>query len=135
MYIHRQENLCLPQLRSSPRKRTAASPLGPSRPRAATNRRKIVVKHGLSSTRVVIAGESQEEWDSLLGGFITQFQPQGEIEAELVFEMEACLWRLRRASTLETLLLNTEIEKFQNEPEPEPVDLRTVMPELSTTLE
>jgi hypothetical protein len=74
-------------------------------------------KHGLSSTRVVIAGESEEEWDSLLAGFISQFEPRAEIEAELVFEMAACLWRLRRASTLETLLLNTEIEKLQNEPE------------------
>jgi hypothetical protein len=53
----------------------------------------------------------------LLAGFTAQFQPQGEIEAELIFEMAACLWRLRRASTLETLLLNTEIEKLQNEPE------------------
>ena len=109
--------------------------LGPVTPEGRDKSSQNSCKHGLSSTRVVIAGESQEEWDSLLGGFITQFQPQGEIEAELVFEMEACLWRLRRASTLETLLLNTEIEKFQNEPEPEPVDLRTVMPELSTTLE
>jgi hypothetical protein len=74
-------------------------------------------KHGLSSTRVVIVGESQEEWDALLSGFTARFDPQGEIEAELVFEMAACLWRLRRAATLETLLLNTEIEKLQNEPE------------------
>ena len=31
--------------------------------------------------------------------------------------MAACLWRLRRASTLETLLFDTEIKKLQNEPE------------------
>ena len=37
--------------------------------------------------------------------------------------MAACLWRLRWASTLETVLLDTEIKKLQHEPE-NPLDPR-----------
>jgi hypothetical protein len=93
-----------------------AKSCGPVTPEGLEKASSNACKHGLSSARVVLAGESREEWESLLGGFNAQFQPQGEIEAELVFEMAACLWRLRRASTLETLLLDTEIKKLQNEP-------------------
>jgi hypothetical protein len=90
---------------------------GPVTPEGLDKSSANACKHGLSSARVVLAGESQEEWENLLAGFTSRFGPQGEIESELVFEMAACLWRLRRAATLETLLLNTEIEKLQNEPE------------------
>src|SRR5262245_48238632 len=94
-----------------------AKSVGPVTPEGRAKSSANNCKHRLSSARVVIAGESQEEWESLLGGFRAQFQPQGEIESELVFEMAASLWRLRRAATLETLLLNAEIQKLQNEPE------------------
>jgi hypothetical protein len=94
-----------------------AKSLGPVTPEGRRKSSSNSCKHGLSSARVVLAGESKDEWESLLEGFRGRFQPQDEIENELVFEMAACLWRLRRASTLETLLLNTEIQKLQNEPE------------------
>ena len=42
---------------------------GPVTPEGRDRSSRNSCKHGLSSTRVVLAGESQEEWESLLGGF------------------------------------------------------------------
>jgi hypothetical protein len=93
-----------------------AKSYGPVTPQGRARSSQNSIKHGLSSSVVVLAGESRQDFESMLAGFTDTLSPQSEIERELVFEMAACLWRLRRASRLEVVLLDTEIAKLQNEP-------------------
>jgi hypothetical protein len=90
---------------------------GPVTPEGRGRSSQNSLKHGLSSSVVVLSGESGEKFNAMLAGFTETLGPRSEIERELVFEMAASLWRLRRASRLEVVLLDTEIAKLQNEPE------------------
>jgi hypothetical protein len=53
------------------------------------------LKHGLTSARVVLPHESQEEYDSLEASIVNRFKPYDEIERVLVREMASALWRLQ----------------------------------------
>ena len=58
------------------------------------------LKHGLSSSRVVLPHESQEDYDKLEASLINRFKPADELESDLVQEMAAARWRLRRIEAL-----------------------------------
>ena len=71
------------------------------------------LKHGLSSSRVVLPHESQEAYDRLEASFTNRFKPADEIEVELVQEMAAARWRLRRIQSMETALFKKAIQQQQ----------------------
>jgi hypothetical protein len=64
------------------------------------------LKHGLTSIRVVLPHESQEEFDRLEASLVNRFKPFDEIEYELVHEMAAARWRLRRIEAMEVSIFN-----------------------------
>jgi hypothetical protein len=64
------------------------------------------LKHGLTSSRVVLPHESQEEFDRLEASIVNRFKPHDEIEHELVHEMAAARWRLRRIAAMEVAIFN-----------------------------
>ena len=64
------------------------------------------LRHGLTSARVVLPHESQEEFDRLEASFVNRFKPYDEIEFELVHEMAAARWRMRRIEAMEVALFN-----------------------------
>ena len=64
------------------------------------------LKHGLTSNRVVLPHESQEEFDRLEASLVNRFKPFDEIEYELVHEMAAARWRLRRIEAMEVSIFN-----------------------------
>ena len=59
------------------------------------------MKHGLTSRRVVLPHENQAEFDSLLKELLHESQPVGTLEFELVNDIAASLWRLRRVRGME----------------------------------
>jgi hypothetical protein len=61
------------------------------------------IKHGLFSSATLIEGESEREFESLLGGFNEAFQPIGLLEAFLVDKLASDAWRLRRVLVAERL--------------------------------
>jgi hypothetical protein len=54
------------------------------------------LKHGLLSKVVLLERESRAAYLSLLNGLRDDFQPQGKLEAVLVENIAALLWRKRR---------------------------------------
>jgi hypothetical protein len=62
------------------------------------------LKHGLTSSRVVLPHESLEEFENLKADIAKHFRPVGDLEAELVHEMAASRWRLRRIEEMEAAL-------------------------------
>jgi hypothetical protein len=68
------------------------------------------VKHGLTSqSAVVLACESQEEFDEILNKLMEIHKPANAAELDLVQEMVVCRWRIRRFWGIETTLLDEEI--------------------------
>ena len=68
-------------------------------------------KHGLAGSEIiVIEGESEEKWESLRDACIVQFRPANDLELEIVEEIAAARWRIRRSRAIETAMINKEIE-------------------------
>jgi hypothetical protein len=84
------------------------------------------LKHGLTSTRVVLSHESQEEYDALESSFLRRFKPADEVETKLVIEMAAARWRLRRVELMEDAVFKKAMRE-QAEllgPGADPADIR-----------
>jgi GH24 family phage-related lysozyme (muramidase) len=64
------------------------------------------LQHGLFSTTVVLATEDPEEFRALLNDYCDYYQPEGRVECDLIYQIAACVWRMRRAYAMETVLLD-----------------------------
>ena len=59
-------------------------------------------KHGLLADRIVLPGESPEDFETLLQDHIAEFEPEGAVELGMIEEMASAQWRLRRLWAIET---------------------------------
>ena len=62
-------------------------------------------KHSIFSKKIIVEGESQEEFEQLAESINARWSPATEEEQEAVRELILLRWRIRRASTVETTLL------------------------------
>src|SRR4051794_14226589 len=79
---------------------------GPITPEGKAKSAQNSLKHGLTSSRVVLPGESQADYDQLEASLLQTLKPATELEKELVREMTSARWRLRRIEEIETALIN-----------------------------
>ena len=84
------------------------------------------LKHGLSSSRVVLPHESQEDYDKLEASLINRFKPADELESDLVQEMAAARWRLRRIEAMEAALFKKAIRQLEEAGTPDAYDIAYV---------
>lgn len=76
--------------------------------------------HGLTATRVVLDGEDEEEFQNLQAAIRQEFEaqkPRGALELQLIAQVAATLWRLRRVPEIETALFDYLATVQQNETE------------------
>ena len=81
------------------------------------------LKHGLTSSRVVLPHESQEAYDRLEASLINRFKPADDLENELVQEMAAARWRLRRIEAMEAALFKKAIKQHEEAGTPDALDV------------
>ncbi len=81
------------------------------------------LKHGLTSGRVVLPHESQEAYDKLEASLINRFKPADDLESELVQEMAAARWRLRRIEAMEAALFKKAIKQHEEAGTPDALDI------------
>ena len=83
------------------------------------------LKHGFSAQTIVLPTEDTSEFNQLLADYTNHLQPDGPIELDLVHQMVAAKWRLRRLSTIETQLfakaIETEVEYADEDEDQEPL--------------
>jgi hypothetical protein len=76
---------------------------------------KNAIRHGLTSKTLVLSNESQAIFEQLRDSYIAKFQPQDDVEMDLVHEMVAALWRLRRMRGIETALFDLEMDRQEED--------------------
>ena len=81
------------------------------------------LKHGLTSSRVVLPHESQEAYDKLEASLINRFKPTDDLESELVEEMATARWRLRRIEAMEAALFKKAIKQHEEAGDPDALDI------------
>ncbi|MGH9720236.1 MAG: hypothetical protein ACRD8O_08490 [Bryobacteraceae bacterium] len=69
------------------------------------------LKHGLTAETLVVDGENPDELPGFIAMTVDYFQPQNDFETELVLDLAAIRWRLRRVPKIETGLFEDR-QKF-----------------------
>jgi len=93
-------------------RRNGAKSRGPKTEEGKAISRANALKHGLRAEKMlVLSNESEENFDALLEACHAHFDPSNAFEAELVHEIAAARWRLRRAWTVETNILDTQMHQ------------------------
>jgi hypothetical protein len=67
--------------------------------------------HGFNSKRIVLPGESQEEFDQLLASYLDEHHPETPTERTLIENMAVARWRQQRVWALETAGLTNEMRR------------------------
>src|SRR6202162_5356154 len=83
---------------------------GPTTPEGKERSRCNAVRHGLTAETVISALEDAEDYKAFEAAIIADYSAQSAVERELVLRLASLLWRLRRATTIETGLFEVQTE-------------------------
>ena len=62
---------------------------------------KNALKHGLLAETVLIVGENKVEYEEFKQGLIDYYNPQDQLQEEIVFQLISMQWRIRRSARVE----------------------------------
>jgi hypothetical protein len=85
-------------------RRNALKSTGPRTENGKLNSRQNAVRHGLTAETVVVGIEDVSDYKSFEEAVILDYDAQSAVERELVLRLASLLWRLRRATAIETSL-------------------------------
>ena len=72
--------------------------------------RSNAVRHGLTAETVIGALEDAEDYKAFEAAIIADYDAQSAVERELVLRLASLMWRLRRATTMETGLFEIQAD-------------------------
>ena len=89
-------------------RRNACRSTGPSTGEGKLRSRQNAVRHGLTAETVIGALEDAEDYKAFEAAVIVGYDAQSAVERELVLRLASLLWRIRRATTIETGLFEIQ---------------------------
>src|SRR3954449_5824741 len=89
-------------------RRNARRSTGPNTAEGKLRSRRNAVRHGLSAETVIGALEDAEDYKAFEAAVIVDYDAQSAVERELVLRLASLLWRIRRATTMETGLFEIQ---------------------------
>ena len=89
-------------------RRNARKSTGPTTEEGKQRSRCNAVRHGLTAETVIGALEDAEDYKAFEAAIIADYDAQSAVERELVLRLASLLWRLRRATTMETGLFEIQ---------------------------
>src|SRR3954454_16345477 len=89
-------------------RRNALKSTGPTSPEGKQRSRCNAVRHGLTAETVISALEDAEDYKAFEAAITADYDAQSAVERELVLRLASLLWRLRRATTMETGLFEIQ---------------------------
>jgi hypothetical protein len=89
-------------------RRNARRSTGPITEEGKLQSRCNAVRHGLMAETVIGTLEDAEDYKAFEAAIIADYNAQSAIQRELVLRLASLLWRLRRATTIETGLFEIE---------------------------
>jgi hypothetical protein len=93
-------------------RRNARHSTGPITEDGKQRSRCNAVRHGLTAETVIGALEDAEDYKAFEAAIIADYDAQSAVERELVLRLASLLWRLRRATTMETGLLEIQADRL-----------------------
>ena len=91
-------------------RRNASKSTGPTTEEGKRRSRRNAVRHGLTAETVIGALEDAADYKAFEAAIIADYDAQSTVERELVLRLASLLWRLRRATTMETGLFEIQAD-------------------------
>ena len=91
-------------------RRNALKSTGPTTPEGKDRSRCNAIRHGLMAETVIAALEDAEDYQAFEAAVIADYDAESAVERELVLRLASVLWRLRRATGIETALFESVTE-------------------------
>ena len=91
-------------------RRNALRSTGPKTEDGKRRSRQNAVRHGLTSETVIAALEDIEDYQAFEAAVLADYDARTAVERELVLRLASLLWRIRRATAIETDLLQIQAE-------------------------
>jgi hypothetical protein len=95
-------------------RRNALKSTGPETEAGKRVSRCNAVRHGLTAETVIGSLEDAEDYKAFEAAITADYDAQSAVERELVLRLASILWRLRRATTMETGLFEIQADHIQN---------------------
>jgi hypothetical protein len=95
-------------------RRNALRSTGPTSEEGKRRSRQNAVRHGLSAETVVEIVEDVDDYRGFEAAIIADYDARTAVERELVLRLASLLWRLRRATLIETELLRIQVEVLRD---------------------
>ena len=89
-------------------RRNALKSTGPKTDAGKQVSRRNAVRHGLTAETVLSALEDAEDYQAFEASITADYDAQSAVERELVLRLAGLLWRLRRATMMETGLFTIQ---------------------------
>ena len=102
-------------------RRNARKSTGPVTEEGKQRSRCNAVRHGLTAETVIGALEDAEDYKAFEAAIIADYDAQSAVERELVLRLASLLWRLRRATTIETGLFDIQADHLNGLRQPRQV--------------
>src|SRR5947207_9343318 len=99
-------------------RRNAGHSTGPITEQGKLSSRRNAVRHGLTAETVIGALEDAEDYKAFEAAITADYDAQSTVERELVLRLASALWRLRRATTIETGLFEIQAEHLHGLKQP-----------------
>jgi hypothetical protein len=91
-------------------RRNASKSTGPTTEEGKQRSRANALRHGLTAETVIGALEDAEDYKEFEAIITADYDAQSAVERELVLRLASLLWRLRRATTIETGLFEIQAD-------------------------
>ena len=91
-------------------RRNARLSTGPVTEEGKSRSRRNAVRHGLTAETVIDALEDTDDYAAFEMAVTADYEAQSAVERELVLRLASLLWRLRRATTIETGLFKLQAQ-------------------------
>jgi len=101
------------QRQTDANRRNALLSTGPRTENGKQRSRLNALQHGLAAETVIVGLEDVAEYRAFEAEIVADYDPQSIVERELTYRLASLLWRLRRASLIETGLLRIQSEILQ----------------------
>src|SRR5215471_5804190 len=95
-------------------RRNALKSTGPKTEAGKQVSRRNAVRHGLTAETVIGVLEDAEDYTAFEAAITADYDAQSAVERELVLRLSSLLWRLRRATTIETGLFEIQAEHLSD---------------------
>jgi hypothetical protein len=94
-------------------RRNARKSTGPVTEEGKKRSRSNAVRHGLTAETVIATLEDTEDYQAFEAAIIADYDAQSAVERELALRLASLLWRLRRATAIETGLFDIEADHLR----------------------